>query len=346
MNEFELRASGDQFQGLFATGIDVIQVNVGLMCNQSCLHCHLECSPRRAEVMDWPVMERVLDVAGQAKPRLMDITGGAPELNPHIRRFIFALRNGGHKVQVRTNLTAFLEPGLEGLAEAFREMDVQLVASMPCYLEENVCAQRGPGVYGKSVKAIRMLNSMGYGVDPDAQLNLVYNPGGAFLPGDQTALENAYRRELGEKFGIRFSRLLTITNMPIGRFLDNLRAKRKDAEYMELLRRSFNPWTLGGLMCRYQISVCWDGSLYDCDFNLALGYSMNHGAPDHIDKFDLTAVSGRRIVTGVHCYGCTAGGGSSCGGALVGAKVGPGFKVQRPTFKVQRSTFKVQCPTG
>ncbi len=187
---------------------------------------------------------------------------------------------------------------------------------MPCYLEETVRAQRGPGIYEKSVEAIRRLNSLGYGIDPGLALDLVYNPGGPFLPAAQGELEQAYRRELGERFGIRFTRLLTITNMPIGRFGAELRRQQKAGEYMRLLQDSFNPRTVDGVMCRRQISVGWDGTLYDCDFNLAIGLAVDHGAPDRISDFDPSVLSKRRIVTGDHCFGCTAGSGSSCAGAL------------------------------
>lgn len=316
MNQFELQVTGGREDGLYASGVEIIQVNVGLMCNQACRHCHLGASPDSREVMEWPVMERVLGIASKIRPRFIDITGGAPEVHPDIKPFILSLREDGHKVQVRTNLTALQEPGLEDMAEFFRDRGVQLVASMPCYLEENVDSQRGAKVYERSVKAMNLLNQLGYGDDPDLVLNLVYNPGGAFLPGDQAALEEAYKGELGERFGIRFNRLLTITNMPIGRFQETLRERNEDGKYFKLLMDSFNPETVDGLMCRNQISIAWDGSLYDCDFNLALGYSMNHGAPDHIDGFDLSSVASRRIVTGSHCFGCTAGCGSSCAGAL------------------------------
>jgi radical SAM/Cys-rich protein len=317
MNQFELQVTGGMEDGLYASSIDVIQVNIGLMCNQTCSHCHMGASPDREEVMGWSMMKQVLDVAASIRPRLVDITGGAPEINPDLRPFVQTLKEDGHRIQIRTNLTALLEPGLEGMAGFFRDHEVQLVASMPCYLEQNVNAQRGEMVYERSVEAIKHLNALGYGVDPTLVLNLVYNPGGAFLPGDQSALEEAYRRELGERFGIRFTRLLTLTNMPIGRFQETLRQRNEDGKYLRLLMDSFNPETVNGLMCRTQISIAWDGSLYDCDFNLALGYSMNHGAPDHIDGFDLSAVASRRIVTASHCFGCTAGCGSSCAGALI-----------------------------
>jgi radical SAM/Cys-rich protein len=228
-----------------------------------------------------------------------------------------ALRDQGHPVQVRTNLAIVFEPGMEGYPEFYREHRVSLVGSMPCYLEENVRAQRGEGVYEKVAGSIRRLNALGYGADPGLPLDLVYNPGGPFLPPDQLALESDYRRELRARFGIGFTRLLTITNMPIGRFLDDLEEQGGAREYRELLEASFNPMTLDGLMCRQQISVGWDGRLYDCDFNLALRLPMGNGWPQRIEAFSRGALRGRRILTGEHCFGCTAGCGSSCGGALV-----------------------------
>jgi len=316
MNRFEEMAAGRESGGLHASGIETIQVNVGLVCNQSCVHCHVKASPARTESMDGTTMERVLDVARQIRPSLVDITGGAPELNPNLRRFILALGEEGIPAQVRTNLTVLLEPGQEDTPEFFRANGVRLVASMPCYLAENVEAQRGTGVYEKSIDAIRLLNGLGYGIDPDLPLNLVYNPGGPTLPAPQERLEADYRRELGERFGIRFTRLLTITNMPIGRFRAQLRAQDRLGEYVRLLQEAFNPRTVEGVMCRTQLSVAWDGTLYDCDFNLALGLPVDHGAPSHIRDFSPEALAGRRIVTGEHCFGCTAGCGSSCAGAL------------------------------
>jgi radical SAM/Cys-rich protein len=246
----------------------------------------------------------------------VDITGGSPELNPRLRDFVAALRAAGLAVQVRTNLTALLEDGQEGTIPFFRDQEVRLVASLPCYLEENVRAQRGPSAYPRSIEAIRRLNAAGYGVDGGLQLNLVYNPAGAVLPPDQKALEEDYRRELMDRFEITFTRLLTITNMPLGRFGRQLRAEGQEEQYLGLLEEAFNPQTVDGLMCRHQISVGWDGTLYDCDFNLALRYPVNHGVPSHISRFEPALHAHRRIVTGRHCFGCTAGHGSSCGGAL------------------------------
>jgi radical SAM/Cys-rich protein len=317
MNEFEKRITRMGGEGLHSLKIETLQVNLGLKCNQQCRHCHLEASPQRQEMMDWPIMEKVLGVAEEIRPQLVDLTGGAPELNPHFRPFIAALRKQGHPVQVRTNLAVLSEPGMEDLPSFFQDYQILLVASLPCYLEENVCAQRGQGVYEKSIKAIRLLNSLGYGKSPELPLNLVYNPGGPFLPPSQPDLEKDYQRELGNRFSITFTHLLTITNVPLGRFRRQLQRERQEQQYLQLLRESFNPQTVPGLMCRHQLSVGWDGTLYDCDFNLALGLRVNHGAPDHLRFFKAEMLKTRRIVTGEHCFACTAGSGSSCGGALV-----------------------------
>jgi radical SAM/Cys-rich protein len=317
MNDFERQIAGIKGDGLHSANIETLQVNLGLLCNQRCAHCHLEASPEREEIMQWPVMELVLEAAKSAECQLVDLTGGAPELNPNFRRFVATLREEGHQVKVRTNLTVLSEPEMEELPEFFRDQRIQLVASLPCYLEENVCAQRGKGAYERSIAAIRRLNALGYGSHPELPLNLVYNPGGPFLPPPQSALEDDYRRELGQRFNITFTRLLTITNMPLGRFRTELIRKKEQEDYVQLLRKSFNPHTVRGLMCCRQLSVGWDGTLYDCDFNLALGLPVNHGAPDHVKNFKPKDLMVRRIVTGDHCFGCTAGSGSSCGGALV-----------------------------
>ncbi len=316
MNEFERQADRTNHQGLRSTGIEILQVNLGLYCNQQCNHCHLDASPDRREMMEWSTMGLVLKAARSGKYETVDLTGGAPELNPHFRRFVTALRQDGQRVQVRTNLTVLLEKGLEDLPQFFRHHQVQVVASLPCYSEENVCLQRGEGVYEKSIEAIKRLNAVGYASEPDLCLNLVYNPGGPFLSPSQSSLDQEYRRELDLRFGIRFSRLLTLTNMPLGRFERELVRLNQKRDYLHLLQRSFNPNAVKGLMCRHQVSVGWDGKLYDCDFNLALGLPINHGAPDHIRFFKAEELWVRRIVTGDHCFGCTAGPGSSCQGAL------------------------------
>lgn len=317
MNDFEKQVAGTTSDGLYSLRIETLQVNLGLRCNQQCTHCHLEASPHRREMMEWPIMQLVLKAAKSIHCQLVDLTGGSPELNPHFPRFVAALRQEGYSVQVRTNLTVLLEKRMEELPKFFRNHQVQLVASLPCYLEENVRAQRGEGVYGKSIEAIKRLNALGYGTGSGLPLNLVYNPGGPFLPSPQSALEEDYRRELEQRFGITFTRLLTITNIPLGRFRMELARQNQERNYLDLLRKSFNPQTVNGLMCRHQISVGWDGTLYDCDFNLALGLPVNHGAPDHIQSFKPEDLKMRRVVTGEHCFTCTAGSGSSCGGALV-----------------------------
>jgi radical SAM/Cys-rich protein len=319
MNRFDEQVIAAGGGPLRSQGIDLIQANITLRCNQGCAHCHLEAGPERREMMDWGVMERIVEVAEELGSPFVDITGGAPELHPELRPFVSALREVGCPVQVRTNLTVLGLPGLVDLPQFFASREVQLVASLPCYLEENVRAQRGPGAYEKSVSVIHRLNAAGYAVKPELALDLVYNPGGAFLPPEQEALEADYRRELGARHGIRFSHLRTITNMPLGRFQEILRRAGREEEYMGVLEGGFNRETLDGLMCRRQISVGWDGTLYDCDFNLALGLPLEAGAPRNIAEFDAKAVAERRIVTGEHCFGCTAGAGSSCAGALVSA---------------------------
>jgi radical SAM/Cys-rich protein len=318
MNDFEkMIAAQQESEDLFSDTIETLQANLGLKCNQQCLHCHLECSPERNEMMEWLVMDLILKAVDSSHCGLVDLTGGAPELNPFFRRFVSALREKGCLVRVRTNLTILLDTGFEDLPGFFKEHGVQLVASLPCYTKENVCAQRGTGVFERSIEAIRRLNSLGYGFKPSLPLNLVYNPGGPFLPPPQLSLEEDYRRELAGGFGIVFTNLLTITNMPLGRFQKELLRQGRMGSYMQLLRESFNPATIPGLMCKHQVSIGWDGILYDCDFNQALGLPVNHGAPDHVRSFTPDELKKRRIMTGDHCFGCTAGAGSSCGGSIV-----------------------------
>jgi radical SAM/Cys-rich protein len=303
-----------------ASGIRVLQANVGLKCNLSCHHCHLECGPDRQESMPWSVMASVLSTADKVGPEMVDITGGAPELHPRIRDFIGALRRNGHEVQFRTNLTVMSEPGLEDMPDFLKTHNARLVASLPFYLEEKVSRQRGRGVFEKSVEMLTKLNALGYGKSPDLQLKLVYNPVGPFLPPNQCELEKDYRRELGRCFGITFTGLLTITNMPLGRFWESLKRDRKDGEYTRLLYEGFNCQTVDKLMCRHQISIGWDGTLYDCDFNLALNLPVHGGLAHNIEHFDSVRYAARKIRTGDHCFGCTAGFGSSCGGALAADK--------------------------
>jgi radical SAM/Cys-rich protein len=316
MSAFETQVQKDCGLDLYASKFDILQVNVGFRCNQSCRHCHLACGPDRREMMTWETMRDVIMVAKDIQPHFVDITGGAPEIHPHLKMFMEALRNDGHTVQVRTNLTVLTEPGFEDMPQFFKEQKVQLVASMPCYLEEKVSLQRGKGVYEKSIRMLKKLNSLGYGLDPDLPLHLIYNPIGPFLPPHQSQLESDYKRELDDRFRIRFTGLYTIANMPIGRFWERLKKEKKDSEYMQLLREGFNCQTVTELMCRHQICVAWDGVLYDCDFNIALGLPVVDEVPEDIKSFNAEVHQKRKVRTGNHCYGCTAGSGSSCGGAL------------------------------
>ena len=317
MNNFDQAVREVLGAGLESAVVQTIQVNLGLLCNLSCRHCHVEASPHRNESMTWQTMQSLLRLTEALPEARVDLTGGAPELNPNFRPLLDALLEQGHQVQVRTNLTVFFEAGQGDTPEFLADRGVHLVASLPCYLDDNVDKQRGGGVYKRSVAALRRLNSLGYGRQPGLPLNLVYNPGGAFLPPDQATLEDAYRRELRERFDVEFTRLLTITNMPMGRFLSDLQRDGQDEDYKHLLEDSFNQSTIDGLMCRHQICIAWDGTLSDCDFNSALGLSLAGNLPRHIDQLDPSALEGRPIVTGEHCFGCTAGCGSSCGGALV-----------------------------
>ncbi len=302
---------------LRSSAVQTIQVNLGLLCNLSCRHCHVEANPKRTEIMSWETMQSVLRLALALPRARVDLTGGAPELNPNFRPLVERLRDAGCQVQVRTNLAVFFEPGQADTPEFLASHGVHLVASLPCYLDENVDNQRGKGVHRRSIAALRRLNALGYGLRDELPLNLVYNPGGAFLPPDQAKLEAAYRKELKERFEVDFTRLLTITNMPMGRFLTDLEQNGQAAGYQSLLQASFNSATLEGLMCRHQICIGWDGTLADCDFNAVLGLSLARGLPRHVADLDPTLLEGRAIVTGEHCFGCTAGCGSSCGGALV-----------------------------
>lgn len=315
LNDFDRKVVECAGQPLYSERISIVQVNVGLVCNQECVHCHVAASPKRSEQMSWKTMEQVLRVARQVDCRMLDVTGGAPELNPNFKRLVQEACDSEIPVQVRTNLTILLEPGFEDVMRFMADKRLKLVASLPCYLENNVDRQRGEGAYRRSIEAIKKLNALGYGRDVELTLSLVYNPVGPHLPPDQEALERDYRRELRERHGIEFTKLITITNMPIGRFAGDLRRQNKAEAYEQLLRESFNPATVEGLMCRHQINVDWDGNMYDCDFNLALMLKVNHGMPTHIRDFD-TKLHVRRIETGAHCFGCTAGRGSSCGGVL------------------------------
>ena len=300
--------------------VTTLQVNVGKRCNQACHHCHVDAGPKRTEMMTRETAERVLAVL-DASPSIdtVDITGGAPELNPSFRRLVEGARDAGRKVIDRCNLTVLSEPGMESMPEFFVEQGVELTCSLPCYSLKNVDQQRGKGVFDKSIAALQKLNDLGYGKPgSELSLNLVYNPVGAFLPPPQQQLEDDYKRELGTAFGIEFHRLFTITNMPIKRFAADLERSGKQDEYMGLLVNHFNPATVEGLMCRSLVSVGWEGTLYDCDFNQMLEIPLPAGLPQTIFELDSTrAIDEAPIATARHCFGCTAGAGSSCGGETV-----------------------------
>jgi radical SAM/Cys-rich protein len=303
---------------LRAAEVKILQVNVGKLCNQACKHCHVDASPTRTEIMTRETAERVINVLRRFLIPTLDITGGAPELNSSFRYLVREARALQRHVMVRHNLTVMFEPGQDDLAKFFRAHEVEVVSSLPYFLEQQTDAQRGGGVFQKSIEALRRLNAIGYGVAGSSlTLNLVYNPVGAFLPPSQSSIEADFKRELLLRYGVTFNRLYTITNMPIKRFLDYLRRSGNEERYMRRLVEAFNPGTVAGLMCRELVSVDWTGRLYDCDFNQMLELPVASGLPQTLDGFDSSTFSARRIMTGVHCFGCTAGTGSSCGGAVV-----------------------------
>jgi radical SAM/Cys-rich protein len=302
---------------LRATGISVLQVNVGKLCNQTCRHCHVDAGPERREVMSRETAELCLRALAATDIPTLDITGGAPELNPNFRWLVERARALGRHVMDRCNLSVLLLPSQADLGAFLARHRVEIVASLPSYREPQTDAQRGEGVFEKSLWALRLLNALGYGVAGSGLLlNLVHNPVGAFLPPKQEAIEAQFRRELQRTHGIVFNHLYTITNMPISRFLEFLVESGNYEGYMERLVNAFNPSAAAGVMCRYTLSVGWDGTLYDCDFNQMLDLPVDGDAPRHIRDFDPARLHHRRIVTGNHCYGCTAGSGSSCGGAV------------------------------
>jgi radical SAM/Cys-rich protein len=304
--------------GLFplgATGITVFQINVGKLCNQTCGHCHVDAGPDRKEIMTQEIAELCIRALAQTQIPTVDITGGAPELNPNFRWLVEQARALGRHVIDRCNLTVLLLPAQGDLAEFLARHQVEVIASLPYYRAAQTDAQRGLGVFDKSIEAMRRLNALGYGCEGlGLLLNLVYNPVGAFLPPKQEAIEAQFQRELQRQHGIVFNRLYTITNMPISRFLEFLLQTGNYQGYMERLVNAFNPGAAAGVMCRYTLSVGWDGTLYDCDFNQMLDLPVGFQAPRHIRDFSLEMLDRRPIVIGNHCYGCTAGAGSSCAG--------------------------------
>jgi radical SAM/Cys-rich protein len=298
------------------TEIAILQINVGKRCNQTCRHCHVDAGPDRAEVMPRAVIEACLGYLERARIPTLDITGGAPELHPDFREIVTRARALGAHVMHRCNLTAILLPNYADIPELLAAQRVEIIASLPYYQARETDAQRGEGVFDESLVGLRRLNALGYGRAAGLVLNLVTNPVGTFLPGDQAALERDWKRELKRRYDIDFDHLYTITNMPISRFLVFLEQRGRTADYLAMLANAFNPAAAAGVMCRNTLSVGWDGTLYDCDFNQMLELPVAGDVPRTIFEADLVALAGREIATGPHCFGCTAGAGSSCGGAV------------------------------
>ena len=316
---FELALAESGLWPLRAAGLRVLQVNVGKVCNQTCRHCHVDAGPDRREAMSRETMQLCLDVLARSDATTLDITGGAPEMNPHFRWLVAQARALRRHVIDRCNLTILLAPGYDDLPDFLATHRVEVVASLPCYGPENTDRQRGDGVFDRSITALRRLNQAGYGQPGSGlELTLVYNPVGPSLPPSQAGLEADYRRELAARYGVVFTRLFTVTNMPISRFLDDLVRTGRYDEYMQTLVDAYNPAAAAGVMCRTTLSVAWDGRLYDCDFNQMLDLGLANGLPTHIRDFAIDPLSTRPIVTGPHCYACAAGSGSSCQGAVLG----------------------------
>ncbi len=306
------------FPRIARTRLETLQLNLGYLCNQSCLHCHVNAGPKRKELMSRETMDQVLDYARKIGVKRFDLTGGAPEMNPHFRYLVSEARSLGATVMDRCNLTILMQPGYEDLAEFLAANQVEIVASLPCYLEENVDAQRGDGVFRDSIAGLRRLNALGYGqAGSGLVLNLVYNPAGPVLPPPQQELEQAYKAHLAEHYGVVFNQLFTLANMPIQRFGSTLISKGQFDDYMALLRSAHSQTNLDAVMCRSLLSIDWQGYVYDCDFNQMLGLPLQAGGRprSHVSQLS-DDLAGNAIVVAEHCYGCTAGQGSSCGGAL------------------------------
>jgi radical SAM/Cys-rich protein len=300
------------------SGIQVFQINIGKMCNQTCVHCHVDAGPDRKEIMTRETMELCLNILKKTDIPTVDLTGGAPEMNPNFRWFVQELKAIGKHVIVRCNLTIILaNPKYHDLPEFYAQNGVEVVSSLPFYEASRTDRQRGSGVFQDSIKALQMLNAIGYGIEATGLIiNLVYNPAGAFLPSSQAALERDFKQVLQTKHGIVFNQLFAITNMPISRYLEYLIRSGNYESYMEKLLEAFNPSAAANVMCKNTISVGWDGFLYDCDFNQMLDLKVEKSAPQHLQDFDLEILNSRKIVLNQHCYGCTAGAGSSCGGEI------------------------------
>ena len=322
--EFE-KTLADRNLQLTPLQVETLQVNVGKLCNQACKHCHVDAGPKRTEMMTRQAVERCLEIfAAHPQIKNLDITGGAPELNDHFDFFVVEAKKLGRHVLVRHNLTVTLDPhpvsgrSMRYLPDFFKEHTVEVISSLPYFQEQETDAQRGHGVFEKSIAALRRLNEIGYGMEGSGLvLNLVYNPVGAYLPPEQPAIEAQFKDELAKRHGLVFNGLYVITNMPINRFKHFLERAEIYDDYMAKLVNAFNPVAAERVMCRSLISVGYDGTLYDCDFNQMLEWRVNHGMPNTIWNFDLEKLRSRKIVFGDHCYGCTAGAGSSCGGAVV-----------------------------
>jgi len=314
---FDQKLAEHQLPVLQADTICTMQVNLGKLCNMTCEHCHVDAGPDRREIMNAETVQDCLKALEHPGFQTLDLTGGAPEMNPHFREMVAQATKLNKQVIDRCNLTILLAPRYEDLPEFLATHQVEIVASLPCYLEENTDDQRGSGAFRKSIQALKKLNALGYGrQNSTLKLTLVYNPVGFSLPPDQSELEMAYRRELKNQFDIEFTNLITITNMPISRFLSELVSQGRLEEYRERLINAFNPDTVSGLMCRSLISVDWQGYLYDCDFNQMLNLPVVAAVRRHIRDFHYQDLANRKIVTNQHCYGCTAGAGSSCGGTI------------------------------
>ncbi len=310
---FEQKISGP----LVAGEVEIFQINLGYRCNLECRHCHIEAGPNRPERMSRPVMEMCLQTLRRHPIPTIDITGGAPEMHPDFPWFLDECASLGRHLLVRTNGVILREPEYAALLDRYARQHVEVVVSFPHMDPNTTNRQRGAGVFSRLIEALRMLNDRGYGQPGSGLvLNLVHNPVGAYLPGLQNSLENRYRQVLMDKYEIVFNHLFCITNMPIGRYLRYLQRTDNYEDYMTALVNAFNPATVTNVMCRKTLSVAWDGKLYDCDFNQILGLTVNHGAPEHIADFDPARLAARRVVTGNHCYGCTAGTGSSCQGEI------------------------------
>jgi radical SAM/Cys-rich protein len=313
---FEASLAASDLLPLRATGVEIFQINVGRKCNQTCRHCHVDAGPDRTEMMPDAVVDRCLEVIEGTDVPVVDITGGAPELHKRWREMVERATAAGKRVMDRCNLTIITLPNYAYLPEFFARHGVEVVASLPHYRQRNTDSQRGDGVFEQSIEALRRLNAVGYGREGTGRvLNLVTNPVGTFLPGNQGALERDWKHQMRRLYGIEFNRLFTLTNMPISRFLEHLEDTGALGEYMERLVNAFNPAAAAGVMCRNTLSVGWDGTLYDCDFNQMLELPVHPRAPRTLFDFDLEALARREIVLGPHCFGCTAGAGSSCGGA-------------------------------